>query len=110
MCICLHNVLVVECAKLRTINTKYAPIIIGDALEAKSRVSLPPLGSIVVTCRACQPFDMNDIHQSTCIRQTNRFLESCHMVKLPNTIWKFDVLLLHIHKGIEKYKENLTNL
>jgi hypothetical protein len=44
----LQDMLVISCPKLRAINTKYAPIEISDALEAKSWVPLLPLGLIVV--------------------------------------------------------------
>jgi hypothetical protein len=58
------------------------------------------------------PAILHERHPSIHMHQADQhsLVETCHAVQLPNTLWKSDVLLLHIHEYIEKYKEKLTNL
>ncbi len=45
-----------------------------------------------------------------CSRQTFSFVVTSHIVQLLNIFWKFDDLIVHIHKHVQKSKEEMSNV
>ena len=74
--------LVVLCTKMGTKDSSDSPVIVGDTLERKSRITFFPFRSVVVAGWTVAPFNMNNVDRSDCARQSYLFVSGYRLFNL----------------------------